>query len=99
MSESSIQEVTEYLHEDKNLPIHSRELNVCTYSAAVKILLSSPCRICKKQPVYVQQNCTLVVDLNALEDPDDIKSDDCGHWEHNGRKSIKVAVWMKGNKC
>ena len=62
-----------------------------------KYSLSSHCRICTQQPVYVQQNYTFVVDLNALEDPD-IKSDDCGHWVHNGRKSTKVAVWLKGNK-
>ena len=48
--------------------------------------------------MYVQQNCTFVVDFNALEDPDDIKSDDCGHLVHNGRKSTKVAVWLKGNR-
>ena len=36
-----------------------------------------------------------MISLKCLENPDDIKSDDSGHWIHNGRKTTYVAVWHK----
>ena len=36
-----------------------------------------------------------MISLKCLEDPDDIKSDDSGHWIHNGRKTTCVSVWHK----
>ena len=32
--------------------------------------------------------------LFQLGHVDDIKSDGCGHWIHNGRKTTKFAVWI-----
>lgn len=56
----------------------------CTYNEAVHILLDpDKTRVCKKQPILVEQNYTFLVDLNSLDDPDDIKSDDCGHMASN----------------
>ena len=73
--------------------------NGYSYSEAVSILLNpNRNRVCTKHPVSIEDNCTFVVDLNSLEHPDDIKSDDCGHWIHKGRKSVKVAVWFQNDK-
>jgi len=82
-----------YLHEDKHVPIFSHKKQF-TYSEAVQILLS-PCqdRVCTKQPIAVEQNASFLVDLNKLEDIDDIKSDNCGHWIHKGTKTTKTAAW------
>jgi len=35
-------------------------------------------------------------DLSQLAHVDDIKSDYCGHWIHNGKKMTTVAVWKQG---
>jgi len=51
--------------------------------------------ICTKQPILVEQNCIFVINLKCLEDPEDIKSDDSGHWIHNGRKTVYVSVQYK----
>jgi len=45
----------------------------------------------------VQDNSSFVVDLSQLAHVDDIKSDDCGHWIHNGKKTTAVAVWKQGS--
>lgn len=66
------------------------------YSDAVTILLNCAAnKVCSKHPVLVEQNASFIVDLDQLDHPDDIKSDDCGHWIHNGRKSTKIAVWKR----
>lgn len=94
-----IEDESTYLHGDKSLPIYGTFSDGCTYSEAVTILLNpDENRICTNQPIHVDQNCTFVVDLNSLENPDDVKSDDCGHWIHNGRKSTRVAVSIKREK-
>ena len=82
-----------YLNNDKCVPIYDVRNIGCTYSKAVRVLLDGDASlICTKQPILVENNYMFLVDLNLLDDPDDIKSDDCGHWMHNGRKSIHVAV-------
>ena len=91
-------EVT-YLHGDESLPVYGTFSDGCTYSEAVTILLNpDEHRICKNQPIHVDQNCTFVVDLNSLDNPEDIKSDDCGHWKHKGRKSTEVQVTLSKGK-
>ena len=90
-------EFSKYLHfRDKLLPIYDVRNNGYTYSEAVRILLScDKSLICKKQPILVEQNCSFVISSKCLEDPDNIKSDDSGHWIHNGRKTTCVSVWHK----
>jgi len=83
----------------ETLPIYGTSSNGCSYSDAVRILLNpNKDRVCTKLPIYIEQNCSFVVDLKSLQDPDDLKSDDCGHWIHNGRKSTSVAVWLASGK-
>ena len=86
--------VMRYLHGDKAVPIFSSTTHF-TYSEAVKIILSrNKEQVCCRHPVLVEENASFLVDLNQLGHVDDIKSDDCGHWVHNGRKTTKVAVWI-----
>jgi len=74
-----------YLHDDKCVPIYDVRNTGCTYSEAVRVLLDGDASlICTKQPILVENNYMFLVNLNSLDDPDDIKSDDCGHWIHNG---------------
>lgn len=87
-----------YLHGDKSVPIFSRRTHY-NYSEAIEILLSKhKDRVCVKHPIAVEENASFLVDLDKLDHVDDIKSDDCGHWKHNGRKTIKVAVWSTKSK-
>jgi len=88
-----------YLHNDPNLPIYDIRNSGCTYSEAVKILLNkNESLVCHKQPILVENNYMFLVNLSSLDDPDDIKSDDCGHWVHKGRKSTTVAVEFQNKK-
>ena len=92
-------DVRKYLHDDESLPIYDIRNSGCTYSEAVKILLDGDHSIaCSKQPILVENNYMFLVNLTSLNDPDDIKSDDCGHWVHNGRKSTYVAVKSQNGK-
>jgi len=61
----------------ETLPIYGTSSNGCSYSDAVRILLNpNKDRVCTKLPIYIEQNCSFVVDLKSLQDPDDLKSDD-----------------------
>ena len=87
------------LHGDKCVPTYDVRNTGCTYSEAVIVLLDGDASlICTKQPILVENNYMFLVDLNSLDDPDDIKSDDCRHWIHNGRKSINAAVKFQNKK-
>lgn len=68
-----------------------------SYSEAVNILLATENdKICTKHPTLVEDKLSFVIDLSKLAHIDDIKSDDCGHWVHNGKKTTNVAVWKQG---
>ena len=88
-----------YLNNDKCVPIYDVRSSGCTYSEAVRVLLDGDSsRTCTKHPILVENNYMFLVDLTSLDVPDDIKSDDCGHWVHNGRKSTHVAVKCRNGK-
>ena len=88
-----------YLNNDKCVPIYDVRKSGCTYSEAVRVLLDGNDSLtCTKQPILVEDNYMFLVDLTSLEDPDDIKCDDCGHWVHNGCKSTHVAVKCRNGK-
>ena len=86
-----------YLHGDHSVLIFSHKTHY-NYSKAIEIL---PCehkdKVCDKHLIAVEENASFVVYLYKLDHIDDIKSDDCGKWKHNGRKIIKVAVWRKNS--
>lgn len=98
-SDDSIKDEVCFLHGDKSVPIFSSRTHY-NYSEAVEILLSREHkeRVCTKHPIAVEENASFLVDLDKLAHVDDIKSDDCGHWKHNGRKTMKVAVWNNKSK-
>ena len=88
-----------YLNNDKCVPIYDVRSSGCTYSKAVRVLLGGDDSLtCTKHPILVENNYMFLVDLTLLDDPDDIKSDDCGHWVHNGRKSTHIAVKCRNGK-
>ena len=41
-------------------------------------------KICTQQPVYIQRDVSFVIDLNCLEDPRDIRTDENGSWIRKG---------------
>ena len=51
--------------------------------------------ICTKQPILVELNCIFVISLKCFEDPEDTKSDDSGHWIHNGCKTVYISLQYK----
>lgn len=76
-----------YLHGDKSFTIFSRRTHY-NHSEAIEILLSKhKDRVCVKHPIAVEENASFLVDLDKLDHVDDIKSDDCGHWEKNNKSS------------
>ena len=40
--------------------------------------------VCSTQPVQVCQNVTFLVDLNALDDPMDVRANENGAWDRKG---------------
>ena len=69
-----------YLNNDKCVPIYDVHSSGCTYSEAVRVLLDGDDSLtCTKHPILVENNYMFLVDLTSLDDPDDIKSNDCGH--------------------
>ena len=40
--------------------------------------------ICHQQPTKITKSSTYVVDLNSLKDPEDVKKDSFGVWNHSG---------------
>lgn len=53
----------------------------------IKILLDplmDPSLVCKKCPMNVEGSSSFVIDLDKLDDPDDIKKDNYGVWDHSG---------------
>lgn len=60
----------------------------CTESDEVlKLLLNARSIIASRNPVGVQNNVTFIVDLDALDDPEDLLSDDLGVWEQTKTRS------------
>ena len=59
------------------------------YSAEriLQILLDpaiSPCKVCHNRPVSISSSATYVIDISKLPDPEDVKNDNFGSWNHSG---------------
>lgn len=60
-----------------------------------KILLTDyvPCaKICSSQPTQICHNTAFVVNMDALEDPNDIRADENGVWNRKGSPIAFVSV-------
>ena len=79
---------TEVDHYQGNLelPIYELGRREYTVSELVSILLGKVDRerICKTQPLCVEQSCSFIVDLQCVCDPNDLRADDNGVWKHSG---------------
>ena len=86
-----IEQVTFY-QDCKDLPVFPCSLLSCTENdKVVKVLLNASRKhnsyIASTNPVSVQNNVNFVVDLEALEQPEDLLSDDLGAWEQTKTRS------------
>ena len=59
------------------------------YSAEhiIRILLDPtipPTKVCIRRPIAISKSSTFIVDLTHLENPDDVKHDSFGSWDHSG---------------
>ena len=54
-------------------------------------------KVCSAQPVSVEHNCSFLVDLKCVADPNDLRADDCGVWKHQGVRKNWVVVDSKGS--
>lgn len=83
----------EYLYKGRrDLPTVPSNVLTCTESDEVlKLLLNArkthSSIIVSRNPVGVQNNVTFIVDLDALDDPEDLLSDDLGAWEQTKTRS------------
>ena len=53
----------------------------------IKILLDpniEKSKICHQQPTKIIKSSTYVINLNSLKDPEDVKKDNFGVWNHSG---------------
>ena len=83
----------EYYNDNVDLPVFQCGRMEYTVAELVSILLGnvSKEKVCKAQPVNVEHNCSFVVDLSCVNDPNDLRADDSGVWKHQGvRKSWVV---------
>ena len=82
-------------NDNPNLPIYQH--TACRYNAQkiVEVLLNPKLplsRISTTRPVSVQDNVVFIVDLSKLDKPEDIRADDLGSWQCNGKRFIKCTV-------
>lgn len=73
------------------------------YSAEriIKILLDphiDSSLICRGRPLNIESSGTFVIDLDSLEDPDDIKKDNFGVWDHSGSHNVKFDCCISGGE-
>jgi len=72
---------------DKDCPVYEIAPEKYPAEIVIKILLNpkiDEAKICHQHPQNIAKSSTSVVDLNSLKDPDNIKKDNFGVWQHNG---------------
>ena len=53
-------------------------------------------KIATSQPVCVQDNLVFIVDISKLDKPEDIRADDLGSWDCNGKRCSYCCVDDQG---
>ena len=53
-------------------------------------------KVCSTQPVQVCHKVTFLVDLNALDDPMDIRADENGAWDRKGSPVAYISLHKNG---
>lgn len=87
-------------NDNPNLPVYEHTNRRYNAEKIVKVLLNPNIpvgRVSTSQPVCVQDNVTLIVDLSKLHTKEDIRADDLGSWHCNGKRFIKCEVDDEGN--
>ena len=83
-----------FFNDDPELPIYSKHPSGYPLPQLVSILMDPALpeeKVCKLQPLGVSQNCTFIVDLDAVN-PDDLKADDLGSWKGTGTRRTHFTV-------
>ena len=52
--------------------------------------------VCKTQPTGIEHNCSFIVDLTCIKDPNDLRADDSGVWKHKGVRKTWVVTNEEG---
>jgi len=88
----------DYYNCNENLPVLKRGRMEYTVHKLVSTLLGSfdEGKVCSAQPVSVEHNCSFLVDLKCVADPNDLRADDCGMWKHQGVQKNWMVVDGKG---
>ena len=79
----------EYLHGNVNVPIFDKTSDGFSARAIIELLLDKtlpPSKIATAQPVCVEDNMVFIVDVTKLAKPEDIRTDDLGSWNCNGKR-------------
>ena len=86
---------TKYLNGNPEIPVYEETPNHYTAKEIVETLLDKTIPLTKittTQPVSCQDNFTFVVDISKLDKPKDIRCDDLGSWECNGKRCSYCSV-------
>ena len=65
----------------------------------------SPSKVCCKRPVSISSSATYVIDISKLADPEDVKNDSFGSWNHSGshlstyRVNVEDNGYIRIEKC
>jgi hypothetical protein len=90
---------------DAGLPIfsHISSQRKCLFTVQdVAVCLLHPCHnkayLCKKVPTRISSNVAFLMDINVVDDPSDIDSDDMGVWKNNRVDSAYVSITVGPNE-
>ena len=76
-----------YYRANDEYPVYETPPDKYPAERVIKILLDpniNKSKICHQQPTKITKSSTYVVDLNCLKDPEDVKKDNFGVWNHSG---------------
>ena len=69
--------IISYFENDEQIPFYCHDAPSYSIERALEIILTTPpTSLCSKQPIYVTESSTFVVDCNKLDHRDDICADD-----------------------
>ena len=86
---------TKYLNDNPSIPIFEETADHYTAKKITEVLIDKTIpltKIATVQPVCVQDNFVFIVDISKLNKPEDIRADDLGSWECNGKRCLYCSV-------
>ena len=80
---------------DEGDPVYEKPPPKYAAERILQILLDPPIpasRICSERPACVEESSTYVINITKLADPEDVKNDNFGSWNHSGSHSTTYKV-------